>query len=104
MPIVFPADDQGEKRKQDDSCRSTKNGESCIWLKTHQKQKKGKTMATENEQLLEEQARLRERKTENLCVRHLHRPKRQQLLMKFQLAVLSFVMEKSLPEAITEET
>ena len=50
-----------KKGSKDDSCRSTKNGESCIWLKTHQKQKKGKTMATENEQLLEEQARLREK-------------------------------------------
>ena len=61
-------------------------------------------MATENEQLLEEQARLREKEDRKFMRQALTQPKRQQLLMKFQLAVLSFVMEKSLPEAITEET
>ena len=61
-------------------------------------------MATENEQLLEEQARLREKEDRKFMRQALTQAKRQQLLMKFQLAVLSFVMEKSLPEAITEET
>lgn len=60
-------------------------------------------MATENEQLLEEQARLREKEDRKFMRQALTQAKRQQLLMKFQLAVLSFVMEKSLPEAITEE-
>ena len=61
-------------------------------------------MATENEQLLEEQASLREKEDRKFMRQALTQAKRQQLLMKFQLAVLSFVMEKSLPEAITEET
>lgn len=62
-------------------------------------------MATENEQLWKNRQVLEKRKTENLCQgTPTLLSVRQQLLMKFQLAVLSFVMEKSLPEAITEET
>ena len=61
-------------------------------------------MATENEQLLEEQARLREKEDRKFMRQALTQAKKAAAIDEVPLAVLSFVMEKSLPEAITEET
>ena len=61
-------------------------------------------MATENEQLLEEQARLREKEDRKFMRQALHRPKKAAAIDEVPIGCVIVCVEKSLPEAITEET